>query len=185
MFAEVCGDWSHQFVGVKVWFDGPAQGASRLHWKTSDVFQGEGAEGHSVARESCKWMKSITKLAFGSYQKIILLISKILLIESNYGVGVGEKKDHLQVLESLAFIRSQPKMSCVLASSWQRPASFTPGCVHHKLPVANRQPVNKPHYWSPFSLIYGCCCYCAVHYSSRPHLTSVKWNITLDTRSSV
>ena len=182
MFAEVCGDWSHQFVGVKVWFDGPAQGASRLHWKTSDVFQGEGAEGHSVARESCKWMKSITKLAFGSYQKIILLISKILLIESNYGVGVGEKKDHLQVLESLAFIRSQPKMSCVLASSWQRPASFTPGCVHHKLPVANRQPVNKPHYWSPFSLIYGCC---AVQYSSGPYLTSVKWNITFDTRSSV
>ena len=37
-------------------------------------------------------MKSITKLAFGSYQNIILLISKILLIESNYRVGVGKKK---------------------------------------------------------------------------------------------
>ena len=92
-------------------------------------------------------MKSITKLAFGSYQNIILLISKILLIESSYKDRVG-KKNLLQVraLESLAFLRSQPKMSCVLASSWQRPASFTPGCVHHKLPVANRQPVNKPHY---------------------------------------
>ena len=88
----------------------------------------------------------------------------------------------VRALESLAFLRSQPKMSGVLAPSWQRPASFTPGCVHHKLPVANRQPVNKPHYWSPFSLIYGCC---AVHYSSGPYLTSVKWNITFDTRSSV
>ena len=182
MFAEVCGDWSHQFVGVEVWFDGPAQGASRLHWKTSDVFQGEGAEGHSVARESCKWMKSITKLAFGSYQNIILLISKILFDWVKLWSWSWRKKGPFTSIRKCCVhqISTQNEL-CPSLSSWQRPASFTPGCVHHKLPVANRQPVNKPHYWSPFSLIYGCC---AGHYSSGPYLTSVKWNTTLATRSS-